>query len=541
MSEDQFSIIEYLLKNSDLRSSTSKAGKDCWYESYEKLKKLNPAALKRLEDILSNNKCGSESNLSRFAPYVAYARGFGYDLMDIEVALSINLDIAMERLKLLFDFPGQSDYLLVLLWDAHTYLIDFFECTFYLSFGGKRGSGKSQITEAVTYLAKDGIMLTGTTEAYFSTILNEGKTVGADEVDILLKSHKSGVLPSLFRSGYCRGSTYGFKEWIPGGKNETGRWETNERSLFGPKVFNFYYTPDPATMSRTFLILLEPTEDPLIPSRMLYKKYFLASVKLWLEIETGKTLEDWHADDIRQMILSDDFQRELEKTLPIIPRNRQIGSIALATAKLLGWDLGNYLKSWFDQSEEAATSDTEIMVAEIIILKCETQKERPIMIRTENLLIEINEKRKRMGLSSISIKKLGLILRDFGFHKRKKGHKESNWKRDRLISSENPVWFIIINDEMINHFNRIIEGNSTSDTSDTETIASLDDYFVSHVSDVLDSEGSQSEALKQSIEFVKDQFVKGTPIEAIKQIVGEEIVNECINRGYISRIGGRSS
>ncbi len=111
-------------------------------------------------------------------------------LAALKEAADLGVEGTVERLKLLEVFPQEQDYLLQVLWSAHSYLVDLFNATVYLGFRGPKGSGKTTATEISTYLARDGELLTDTTDAYLSTVLDDGRTVGLDEADKVLRAHR---------------------------------------------------------------------------------------------------------------------------------------------------------------------------------------------------------------------------------------------------------------------------------------------------------------------------------------------------------------
>ncbi len=343
-------------------------------------------------------------------------------LASLKEAADLGVEGAVERLKLLEVFPQEQDYLLQVLWSAHSYLIDLFNATVYLGFRGPKGSGKTTATEISTYLARDGELLTDTTDAYLSTVLDDGRTVGLDEADKVLRAHRQGMIASLLRSGYTRGLDYGLKEWVPGDGNGKGSWGTVRRSLFGPKVFNFHSNLEAALLSRTLVIDMEPCDDSDMAVRNLFKGKFLGTVKEWLKQGSSEALRNWTREAVEKLMLSEDFLREVKAMPALTGRDYQLASILLATAKVLGWDLGDLLARVLEGRRTLDEFSDEAHVASYL-LDCWDGKKAEVFVPTMHVLETVNAERDRAKQRPMHGNRLGEVLKELGFRKGKGG----NW------------------------------------------------------------------------------------------------------------------
>jgi hypothetical protein len=267
-------------------------------------------------------------------------------------------------------------------------------------------------------------MFTDATEAATAALLDECHTLGFDELDVLLAANKATVLPSIIRSGYNRLTGARYLREKAGG--EDSEWVTVKQNLFGPKVFNFMLSVDPATMGRTQLIMTQCTEDIDIPRRSLFSHDYLLPVKLWLEKEVATCREGWTREKVKQLILSDEFGQELERCGPGLPRNREIGSIVLATAKIMKWDITDVLQSLFIGTTLPDEASVEYAIIEYLVGRWEsnypTEEKKdtltPIPISTIILVEKINDARKKQSLRPFGIKTVNAGLQALGLVKK---------------------------------------------------------------------------------------------------------------------------
>ncbi len=364
-------------------------------------------------------------------------------LAALKEAADLTFEGAVEKLKLLEVLPREQDYLLQLLWAGHSHLIDLFNGSVYLGFKGVKGSGKTTATEISIHLARDGELLSDTSDAYLSTVLDSGKTVGLDEADRVLWAHKHGMISSLLRSGYTRGAAYGLKEWVPGEGKEKGGWQTVRRSLFGPKVFNFHSTLEAALLSRTLVIDMEPCDDSGMAVRNLFKEKFLWTVKEWLKQGSSEALRDWTRETVEELMLSEEFLREVEALPALTGRDYQLGSILLATAKVLGWDLGGLVARILEGRRTLDEFSDEAHVASRLLDSWEGGQE---FVPTMDVLEAVNDERARTKQKPMYRDRLSEVLKELGFRKGKE--KGKNWvKRDK--------WGVKLDEVMVEHLRSV--------------------------------------------------------------------------------------
>lgn len=383
---------------------------------------------------------------------------------DDDIIEAMDIEQAVNLLKKVEVFNSGEDYMKQLLWAAHTYFIDFLDATIYLAFRGGRGSGKTTATKISANLAKKGEMLTDTTEAYLSTVLHEGKTVGLDEVDQFLSARRHTLIPTLLRSGYTRGAFRGYKEWIPskkkGGK---GEWTTVKLSLFGPKVLNFKANLEPALMSRTMVIDMEPCVDSDVAINNLFRRRFVLPVKKWLLHQVLSVKGEWTKEKVDELMDSEEFRKEVRALPGTCGRDFQIGAILLATSKIVGWDMNDLICSILKERKTLDESSIEYEVLDYLgsMQPCG-------FLPTSQILEGLNRIRREKNLRGLSPPKLAEALKDLGFRK------GDDYIRDRVGSRGNPVWGIVLDEQNHERLTSVLDAD-TSGTTDTSVGASLSD------------------------------------------------------------------
>ncbi len=377
------------------------------------------------------------------------------DLAARREAEEMDLKGAIETLKKLEAFPDGSAYLRQILWVTHAYLIGLFNATWYLNFDGPRNAGKTTATEVSIFLSPNGIMLVDTTDASLSAILDEGRVLGIDEADTLLKSHAKGIIPGLLRSGYTRGAVRTLRVAVPGAKKGETQWITEEQSIFGPKVLNCHSSLEPALASRTDTISMKPSNDPDLAINNLLRARYLHPVLIWLKNETKNQMEGWDREAMDDFLDSEEFRKKVRALPGDFGRDFQIGGLMLATAHIMGWE------SEMQQVIEGAitqrkTLDEWSLEAEVLEEVLEILRERhgvesneellkkgvspDFYITTENLLFRINEKRKTTGQKwTLTYKPLGAALRDLGFEKPDTKN-PGTWKKITISGEDRNKW-----------------------------------------------------------------------------------------------------
>jgi hypothetical protein len=300
----------------------------------------------------------------------------------------------------------------ILAWSAQSYLIQILDSVFYLGFKGKTGAGKGTSLECACLLADRGTVLSTTTEAYLSTVLDEGRAIGIPEADRLLE--RNDIVGKILRDGYRRGAVAGLKVQ----RGEGGVWETAERSLFGPKAFDFHVSIDPHLLGRTIVIEMEPDNSVDRALDAEKKARHLAPVRDWLIRECARALREWSKDRVDALWEDPVFRDKVDKLGGKTGRDHVLGATLLLICQILGWfeyvaelpALISSRKAVEDWSEEA-----EVLEA-IRSMAGETPSPE-LTLTTEEIHERINADRARLYLRPLSRKSLGRVLTDLGFRK----------------------------------------------------------------------------------------------------------------------------
>jgi len=385
-------------------------------------------------------------------------------IMEEEEDKGMSFEDAVELLNKVQVFQSSEDYMKQLLWAGHTHLIDLFNVAVYLGFKGPKSSGKTTATAISVLLAKDGEMLSDTTEAYLSAVLDDGKTLGLDEADQILGARKQTVIASLLRSGYTRGAYRGYKEWVQGdGKEKKGEWVNKRLSLFGPKVFNFKNFLESALMSRTMIIQMEPCRDSDVAINNLLQDRYVLPVKTWLSSHAKKSMEPWTKEKLEDLLDSEEFRKEVKNLPGAHGRDYQIGAILLATCKVMDWELEELIGTVLKEGKTLDEFGVEYEVLEYLVNRVPTD-----FVPTSDILRDVNSSRKTGNLRSLSPHGLGDALKDLGFRK------GDNYIKERASGYDNPVWGIRLDKENHNRLSLYIS-SGTSGTSGTSLVPDVPD------------------------------------------------------------------
>jgi hypothetical protein len=299
----------------------------------------------------------------------------------------------------------------VLIWGAHTHLIDRFESTFYLGFKGKTGAGKGTSVESCIALTPNGEVLGETTESYLASATDDGKAIGVEELDLLLE--RNPYIESLFRSGYRRGAYGGFKAPAKEGKG----WEQARRSLFGPKVYDTHAGPSGHLLGRSILIEMEPDDSVDRALDAEYKVEALSPVKAWLAAKARRALEEWPPERFRAWWDSPEFRERVRKLGGRGGRDHVIGALMLATCDMMEWSLDAEIGTIL-----AGRATIEEFGVEMEVLDALRELAPAPKLDTEVLFADVlktvNAERKRTGVGrSLNGKTLAGPLKELGFKK----------------------------------------------------------------------------------------------------------------------------
>ncbi len=346
----------------------------------------------------------------------------------------MNLPRSLEAIGRVFRPVDLRDTFPVLAFGAQAHLVPLLESVFYLAFKGATGAGKGTGVEVAILLTPAGEVLATTSGAYLATVLDEGKAIGIEEADKLIK--KDPTIASLLRNGYRRGTYYGFKVLVEGKK-----WETARRSLFGPKAFDFHSTLEPHLLGRTIVVPMRPENDVDLAMDAERKGRYLAPVKIWLaRLAHRYTGEDAREDAQKRVeALGDDaaFRARVKGLGGKTGRDHVLGANLLLICDLLAWDYEDEVRRLMAGRKTLEEFSEEVEVVEEVLTWWRENGGKG-EFPTDDLLGRINTVRESTkDPRRLTPHRLGTILRDVGFEKGGVTDPSATWVKSKSGESRN--------------------------------------------------------------------------------------------------------
>lgn len=353
------------------------------------------------------------------------------DLAAQKEVKTMDLDKALATIARVLRPVDPRDSFSILAYGAQGNLVDILESVFYLGFKGPTGSGKGTGVEAATALIPGGEVLGATTEAYLATVLDEGKSIGIEEADQLLK--KNPAIAALLRNGYRRGVFYGFKVPVEGKK-----WETARRSLFGPKAFDFHSFLDPHLLGRTLVVAMRPENDVNLALDAEHKGRHLAPVLLWLKAKAEEAKSNgWSRERVAALWDTPEFRQRVARLGGKAGRDHVIGANLLLICDAYGWNYEAEIRRLVADRKTLQEFSDEAEVAEEILTWWRESGGPGVILPTESLLFRINDRRASLKLRSMTPQRHGAILRDLGFEKGPVSDPEATWVTEKKGEQRN--------------------------------------------------------------------------------------------------------
>lgn len=337
---------------------------------------------------------------------------------------------AMTRIKRVLRFTSERDYAAFLLTAGQTHVVNLLESVIYIGFRGATGSGKGTAVESYVLLSPDGIVLSDTTEAYLAATLDAGRTIGIEEADELLKANAKGVLPALLRNGYRRGATYGLMAW----DESTKRWRPDQRSVFGPKAFDFHDTLETHLLGRTVVIALSPDNSVDRAMDAEHKGHYLDGVRSWLAQEAEDAKSQWTPDAVRERWDSSEFRARVRSMGGKAGRDHVIAAYLLLVADIFGWGFDDAIREIVGGRTRFEEHGEEAEVAEYILSMVpgwQDSTPEDVELSTDELLMTINDARKALGQYPMTRRRLGAVLVDLGFNSDKQARPRTWYRATR--------------------------------------------------------------------------------------------------------------
>ena len=320
---------------------------------------------------------------------------------------------AVAILKKVMVLPSSLDYVILLLFVAHTYMRDVLpkSVCLYLAFDGDKSAGKSTITKETVYLCCNGKMLESTTAAALKRQCDEHRTLGIDEVDKLAKSNDS--IETILRVG----SSWSAKATLCDREDKGGKIRVVEADIGGPKVFNFRGEVDDALRSRCYVIGLRMTMDTGIILDAMFSESILEPVRRWIEYEATERLREvwdddggWSPERVEGIMRSDEFKERLSRIKPALARNLQQAAIMLIVSQIMSWNLDKDIKEAVELqlNEDLYEADKAIILEYYI-------KNRPEEVIVSDLRAHLNQERLNKKLKQITNDEWGGLQRECGW------------------------------------------------------------------------------------------------------------------------------
>jgi hypothetical protein len=299
--------------------------------------------------------------------------------------------------------------LLIVVWGAHTHLIDRFQSTFYLGFQGKTGSGKGTAIESCIYLAPNGVVLSDASDAYLASVLNEGRAIGLQEWDSLVR--KNPGIEGLLRNGYRRGATRG----IMVQKGQGSKWEPATLSLFGPKVYDTHVGPSGHLLGRSIIVPMEADDSVDRALDAEKKNDRLKPIRSALALRARQALWEWPQERVDDHLRSVEFRLRVAAMGGRTGRDHVIAMLVLLTCDMMGWELDEALLPVISGRTTVEQFGLESEVIETIgRMVGDPLPESELL--TTSLLAELNRRRQDTGVTGrLTPKLLGGALRELGF------------------------------------------------------------------------------------------------------------------------------
>jgi hypothetical protein len=147
-----------------------------------------------------------------------------------------------------------------------TWLLDAFDVFGYLWPSGDKGSGKTNFLHVVCELAYLGqVILAGGSYAALRDLADYGATLAFDDAENIMDARKFDPdKRALLLAGNRRGATIPVKELVG------DRWVTRQVRAFCPRLFSAIKLPDDVLASRTIIVPLVRSPDPVRSKRSIH-------------------------------------------------------------------------------------------------------------------------------------------------------------------------------------------------------------------------------------------------------------------------------
>jgi hypothetical protein len=217
------------------------------------------------------------------------------------------------------------------------------------------------------------------------------------------------------------------------------RWVPRERSIFGPKSFDFHTRLDPHLLGRTVVIDLSPDNGIDRALDAENKARHLSGVREWLAREAKKAKEKWTPEKVRARWDSPEFRARVACMGGEVGRDHVIAATLLFVSDVFGWNFEDAIQVIIRGRRRFEEQGEESEVAEMILALTPRGSDGAVEvvepdfeIRTDALLTAINDERKGMGQIAMSRHRLRDVLLDLGFRSG-----SENWRKSTAGENRN--------------------------------------------------------------------------------------------------------
>jgi hypothetical protein len=289
---------------------------------------------------------------------------------------------------------------------------------FYLFFGGRFGTGKTNILRLIADLS-DGILLENVSVTALARIVRNGKVVCIDEFDVSRGRDVDEVRDALVRQGY-KATAAPYTRWNVSTK------DMEVVPIYGPKALAFRGAIEDALQSRGFLV---PTATPKgeesysLVLRNLFPELGAAASRsaLW----GMRAVVEFPPERVREIAESLEFREKVKAVVRELGANRdsELMTVALLTAEIAGVDVLKTLKAAAEQREASAADSGDEAIEELANVVADLTRAAPralgddggsTSLKQTTVLRELNTRRRAAGKQTLGSQRMASCRREIG-------------------------------------------------------------------------------------------------------------------------------
>ncbi|MCI4321737.1 MAG: hypothetical protein L3K05_05470 [Thermoplasmata archaeon] len=334
-------------------------------------------------------------------------------------------------------FDSEWHYVLVALFILQARIVQSLPAVFYLFFGGRYGTGKTNILRLIADMT-DGVLLENVSVAALARMITSGKVVCMDEFDVPRGKDLDEVRDALVRQGY-KASAAPYMRW-----NAASR-ELEPVPIYGPKALAFRGVIEDALQSRGFTI---PTASPVgeggydLVLRNLFPE--LKDIAVRVSSWGARAVVEFPPDRVREIAMSPTFRAKVRAVVQELGANRdsELMTVALLTAEIAGVDVLATLKLASEHRESSAADTADDALGELAAVVGDLARSSPralgevdgiTRLKQSSIAEELNRRRRESGKYGLGTQRLAKCRRELGVKDEwlRASHKASWWHLPR--------------------------------------------------------------------------------------------------------------